>query len=493
MAKRPNVLLVTTDHWPAALLGCAGHPAIQTPTLDALAASGTRFSNAYSECPVCIPARRTLMTGVSPRTHGDRNFGERMPMPALPTLAQTFRDAGYQAAAVGKLHVYPQRNRIGFDDVILDEEGRTQYGVTDDYELFLGDSGHAGEQFFHGMSNNRYVSRPWHLPEPTHPTNWATAAMVRTIKRRDPTRPAFWYLAYRHPHPPLVPLAAYLDLYRDQRLDEPRSGSWAADFEDLPLRLRAVRMREAYLATPAQIAAARRAFYALCTHIEHQEALLDDTVICFTSDHGDMLGNHGLWAKQLFYEPSANVPLLLVGADSAEPRVETGIDERVVGLQDVMPTLLGLAGIAVPAAVEGRSTLTDPPRAWLYGELGEGILAGRMVHDGRYKLIYYPAGNRTQLFDLATDPHELADLGQAPDMSEAGTARRRLQGVLMAQLYGDDRAWIREGNLVGLPDAEYRVGPNKGLSGQRGGHWPPPPRTDMQQVQWLPGSTRPAS
>ncbi len=215
MAKRPNVLLVTTDHWPAALLGCAGHPAIQTPTLDALAGAGIRYTNAYSECPVCIPARRTLMTGTSPRTHGDRVFSERMPMPDLPTLAGTFRAAGYQANAVGKLHVYPQRDRIGFDDVVLDEEGRTQYGVTDDYELFLGDEGFAGRQFGHGMSNNRYVSRPWHLPEHTHATNWATSAMVRTIKRRDPTRPAFWYLAYRHPHPPLVPLTAYLDLYRE--------------------------------------------------------------------------------------------------------------------------------------------------------------------------------------------------------------------------------------------------------------------------------------
>ena len=501
MAKRPNVLLVTTDHWPAALLGCAGHPAIQTPTLDALAASGIRFTNAYSECPVCIPARRTLMTGVSPRTHGDRNFGERMPMPELPTLAQTFRDAGYQACAVGKLHVYPQRNRIGFDDVILDEEGRTQYGVTDDYELFLGDSGYTGRQFYHGMSNNRYVSRPWHLPEHTHATNWATAAMIRTIKRRDPTRPAFWYLAYRHPHPPLVPLAAYLELYREQPIDEPRCGSWAEDPERLPLRLRAVRMREAYLATPTQIAAARRAFYALCTHIDHQlsvivgtlreEALLDDTVICFSSDHGDMLGNHGLWAKQLFYEPSANVPLLLVGADSAQPRVGIGVDERVVGLQDVMPTLLRLAGITVPDSVEGRSALADPPRPWLYGELGEDSFAGRMVHDGRFKLIYYPAGNRTQIFDLRSDPHELTDLGSAAAASEAGAARRRLQRVLLEQLYGDDLAWVREGELVGLPDADYRTGPNKGLSGQRGGHWPPPPRTDMQQVQWLPGSTQP--
>ena len=204
-----------------------------------------------------------------------------------------------------------------------------------------------------------------------------------------------------------------------------------------------------------------------------------------------MLGNHGLWAKQLFYEPSANVPLLLIGADSAQPSVKIGVDERVAGLQDVMPTLLGLAGITVPASVEGRSVLTDPHRSWLYGELGEEVLAGRMVHDGRYKLIYYPAGNHTQLFDLATDPHELTDLGQAPDTSEAGAARQRLQGVLMAELYGDDRAWVCDGELIGLPDADYRGGPNKGLSGQRGGHWPPPPRTDMQQVQWLPGSTRP--
>src|SRR5688572_284187 len=129
MPDQPNVLLICTDHWPAARLGVAGHPVIQTPTLDELARSGIRFTRAYSECPVCIPARRTLMTGVSPRTHGDRVFKETLPMPALPTLAQTFRQAGYQAYAVGKLHVYPQRNRIGFDEVILDEEGRVQYGT----------------------------------------------------------------------------------------------------------------------------------------------------------------------------------------------------------------------------------------------------------------------------------------------------------------------------------------------------------------------------
>ena len=123
-------------------------------------------------------------------------------MPALPTLAQTFRDAGYkQPTPVGKLHVYPQRSRIGFDDVILDEEGRTQYGVIDDYEMFLGDRGFPGRQFDHGMSNNDYNTRPWPLPEDTHATNWATAQMVRAIKRRERGKPAFWFLSYRHPAP----------------------------------------------------------------------------------------------------------------------------------------------------------------------------------------------------------------------------------------------------------------------------------------------------
>ena len=495
MAKRPHVLLIVTDHWPAALFGCAGHPAIQTPTLDALASSGIRYTNAYSECPVCIPARRTLMTGTSPRTHGDRVFSERMPMPDLPTLAGTFRAAGYQANAVGKLHVYPQRDRIGFDDVILDEEGRTQYGVTDDYELFLGDEGFPGQQFGHGMGNNRYVSRPWHLPEHTHATNWATAAMVRTIKRRDPTRPAFWYLSYRHPHPPLVPLAAYLDQYREP-VDEPCLGSWARDPAAMPLRLRAVRERTAYLATPAQVDAARRAFYALCTHIDHQlsvvigtlreEALLDDTIICFTSDHGDMLGNHGLWAKQLFYEYSANVPFLLIGADSASSRIEPGVDHRLVGLADVMPTLLELADVDVPETVEGRSAVTATPRPSLYGEMSDDIYASRMLHDGRHKLIYYPAGNRSQLFDLQTDPSELTDLGGAP---ESDAVRRRLEASLVEQLYGNDLAWVRDGELIGVPDRTYRPGGNKDLGSQRGGHWPPPPRTDMQQIRWLTGST----
>src|SRR5215510_2603374 len=117
-----NVLLISVDQWPAALLGVAGHPVIETPTLDALARGGTRYSRAYSEVPICIPARRSLMTGTTARRHGDRLFQPDMRMPNLPTMPAVFRAAGYQTFAVGKLHVYPPRARIGFDDALVVEE-----------------------------------------------------------------------------------------------------------------------------------------------------------------------------------------------------------------------------------------------------------------------------------------------------------------------------------------------------------------------------------
>ena len=193
--QQPNILLIMVDQWPGSLLGVAGHPVIETPTIDHLASLGTYFPNAYSECPICIPARRSVMTGTTARVHGDRLFQPAAIMPDLPTLAQTFRDAGYQAYAVGKLHVYPQRDRIGFDDVILAEEGRPQLGATDDYDMYLAEQGYAGRQFEHGMCNNDYMWRTWHLPEQCHVTNWTTREMVKLIKRRDPTRPAFWHLS----------------------------------------------------------------------------------------------------------------------------------------------------------------------------------------------------------------------------------------------------------------------------------------------------------
>jgi len=482
---RPNVLFLMVDQWAAAMFGHAGHPVIQTPTIDQLARLGTRFSNAYSESPICIPARRTIMTGLSPRTHGDRSFLPAEPMPRTPLLAQCFRDAGYQATAIGKLHVYPQRDRIGFDDTLLAEEGRPQLGAIDDYDLFLADQGQTGRQFLHGMSNNDYQTRPWHLDESLHVTNWITRTAALSIKRRDPTRPAFWHVSYSHPHPPLVPLAPYLDMYRDADIDLPVSGTWATMTDALPAALRVVRNHWPASLNPAQHRALRRAYYALCTHIDHQiriligtlreENLLDDTIIMLTADHGDMLGQHDLWAKTLFYEASAQVPMILVGVANDERVAAGALDTRLVGLQDVMPTLLDLAGLPIPDSIEGLSMVGERRRARLYGECGEGRNATRMVHDGRYKLIWYPANNAVQLFDLDQDRLEMHNLADDP---ASAAVRERLQVDLIAQLYGSDLQWARDGQLIGYDPGPFSAKPNRALAGQRGLHYPPPPVDD---------------
>lgn len=500
MSERPNVLLISTDHWPASLLGCAGHPAIQTPTLDQLAANGTRFTNTYAECPVCIPARRTLMTGTPPKTHGDRVFSTEMPMPDLPTMAGTFSDAGYQTYAVGKLHVYPQRNRIGFDDVILDEEGRQMYGVVDDYELFLGDQGYAGRFFEHGMSNNEYSHRTWAFPEDTHATNWAANQMCRVIKRKDPERPAFWYLSFRHPHPPLLPMQHYMDLYRDMGvdIDMPYKGTWE-DGED-PCFSNQIDFDRGNKFTEEQIRGARLAFYALCTQIDHQlrviigtlreEGHLDNTIICFTSDHGDMLGNHGMWAKRVFFENSANIPMLLMGVKDDERVGHHRVDERLVGWQDVMPTLLDLAGIDIPDTVEGISMVSEKKRDWFYGEIDELPRASRMIRDDRYKLIYYATGNKSFLFDLETDPPEKTNLAESPEHADT---LKRLHDILITQLYGGDEEWVEDGKLVGKPNKPFSPGPNRSLTSQRGAHWPPPPPSNMPQIEWYSAEQDPKS
>lgn len=492
MATQPHILLITTDHWPASFLGSAGHPVIETPTLDQLARNGIRFTNAYSECPVCIPARRTLMTGTPPRIHGDRVFKVSEPMPPLPSLAQCFRDAGYQAYAVGKLHVYPQRARIGFDDVILAEEGRPVLGAIDDYEIWLAEQGHPGESYGHGMSNNDYGYRPWHLPEQTHVTHWATRQMCRLIRRRDPTRPGFWYLSYCHPHPPLTPLAWYLHHYEDAEPQYPVIGQWAASGK-LPYALEAIRQKWGPF-RQSQIANIRRAFFAQCTHIDHQlrlvigtlreENLLDDTIILFTADHGDMLGDHGLWAKRLFYNGAANVPMILMGTAGDRRVGHHQVDPRLVGWQDVMPTLLDLAGVPIPSSVQGISMVGDQTRTYLYGECGEDAMATRMIRTDRFKLIYYPVGNHLQLFDMENDPHECQDLAVSRDYAQI---IQEMTALLIDELYGGDEAWVKDGQLVGLPDRNYESKPDRGLSGQRGIHWPPPPIDSSGKPVGAPG------
>ena len=470
-------------------MGAAGRTDIDTPTLDQIARNGTWFPNAHSECPICIPARRSIMTGTAPRQHGDRIFQPSLNKPEFPHLADVLRCAGYQTGAVGKLHVYPQRDRIGFEEVISFEEGRPHLGGPDDWDIWLADHGHAGQGYAHGMSNNSYEFRPWHLPEDCHPTVWLARQMGRMIQRRDPTRPQFWHLSFNYPHPPIVPLASYLALYSNRQMEPALEGDWN---NDLPVALQYVANAWPRLA-PDKLAAMRRAFYAQCTLIDHQlrvvigtlreQQLLDNTIVLFTSDHGDMLGDHGLYAKRVMHRGSVSVPFLLMGTANCD-RVRSGaVDDRLAGMQDIMPTLLDLAGVEIPDTVAGLSLVSDKRRETLYCEAQEGQSAIRMVTDGCWKLIWYPAGNRFHLFDLKSDPDETTDLSAS---SAAADERDRLEAQLVSELYGDDLAFVQNGKLVGTPAEPVLPKPNRGLSSQRGLHYPVPPRPDPSNVVGSP-------
>ena len=474
MSNQKNVLMICTDHWPGSFLGCAGRNNIMTPTLDYLANNGVRFENCYSECPVCIPARRTMMTGLSPKTHGDRVYSDRMEMPDVPTLAETFRKNGYQTMAVGKLHVYPQRNRIGFEDVILAEEGRYELGTVDDYQIWLGEHGYLGKEFLHAMGNNTYYTRPWHLDEQAHPTNWVTMEMMHQIKRKDPTRPFFFYCSYQFPHPPLVPLSTFLDMYQEDELEEPIGQDWLDNSYIFKAMCEA-----AGIYTKKEIKRARRAFFAQCTHIDYQirlligtlreSNLLDDTILVFTSDHGDMLFDHNMVAKRCFYENASCVPLILSGKPMEKYRGT--VEKKLAQLGDIMPTLLDLCEILIPETVEGIPLLSDQYHTYLYGEVSEGDKATRMIRWKDYKLIYYPCGNVFQLFDLEKDPGETHNC-----IGEAVYAEIEIQmkEYLIESLHGNDMEWIQDGKLKGFCPGEYHTKSDYGLYNQRGYHWPTP-------------------
>lgn len=486
---RPNVVLITVDQWPGDLLGLTGRSDIDTPTLNQIAANGVYYPNAHSECPICIPARRSLMTGTAPRQHGDRVFQPALRRPNLPLLADVFRQNGYQTGAVGKLHVYPARDRIGFEDVISYEEGRPQLGGPDDWDIWLADRGQAGLGYAHGMSNNSYEFRPWHLDEAAHPTVWQARQMCRMMQRRDPTRPAFWHLSFNFPHPPIVPLADYLAMYRDREIKARVTGNWK---DDLPYALARIRASWPDL-SDARLQEMRRAFHAQCTLIDHQirlvvgtlreASMLDGTIIAFTSDHGDMLGDHGVYAKRVMLAGSVGVPLILMGTAGCDKLPPGRVDNRLAGLQDIMPTLIDLAGIECPSSCTGESLIMDTPRETLYCEALDGAMAMRMVTNGRWKLIWYPAGNHFQLFDRETDPQETRNLA---GFAEAADVQSDLTAALINELYGEDLDWITDGELVGIDAPPLPVPQNRGLSGQRGLHFPEPPKDDPTKIVGAP-------
>jgi choline-sulfatase len=419
--KQPNILLVTTDQQRFDTVGERAPRFLRTPHLDVLRREGVEFTRAYTDCPICVPARTTIMTGRYALNHRMTHNGETIDvMGHSDTLPALLGELGYQTAAIGKMHFGPQRVRHGFHEMI----------IPDDYYRHMQRNGAERKPMRHGLGQNELYPGMATVPEAQTITSWIAEQSLEYIReRRDPSRPFFLWCSFSKPHPPFDPPEPYYSMYRNCEIPEPVHGDWCDD-EHAPESFKRFRQRWSLDLVPTEvIREARAAYYGLVTQVDYNlgrvfaalqdMGLYDDTLVIFTSDHGEMLGDHRTGAKVFFHEPSAHIPFLLRMPKSWRDRLHGSQCPDLVSLADILPTLIVAAGGAPPAGTDGLDLVSlvrgelPAGRDYLeataepYGPATTPYLA---ITDGRYKYIWYPEGADEQLFDLEEDPNELRNL-----------------------------------------------------------------------------------
>lgn len=444
-SSKPDVLLIMPDQMRGDCLSIAGHPVVRTPNLDALAREGVFFRRAYTTIPSCIPARHTLLTGLHPATSGMVGYKGR-PI-TYPTMPQMLRDAGYATVLVGReMHQLPQGEPYGYQKMIL---GST-YHSDDDYDHFLkaespGSEGIRPLVESLEINNNGWEANPWPLANKLHPTEWIVRESRKVVADTPRDQPLFLTTSFYAPHSPLFPPKKYFDEYMKKKLPPAAHGDWV-NWSELPPPKK-LSSSHRVLLEGELLHRAEAGYFGLITHLDDQigplikefqkrsEKSHRPWIIIFITDHGEMLGDHGYFRKCEPYEGSAHIPFIIAG--SPELGFQSGLrSDQTVCLEDVMPTLLNLAGVSLPKPMDGvdlAPTLRGGQqtiRLWLHLEHAPCYSkeqAFQALTDGRYKYIWRPLDGSEQLFNLENDPREERDLSR--DSAEQATLvkwRKRL-------------------------------------------------------------------
>lgn len=458
-AQRPNILWYCTDQQRYDTIGAINNPHVITPNIDKLVNNGTAFTRSYCQSPICTPSRASFLSGRYPNAvHAARN-GNVSFADAYPLVTKLLADAGYDCGLIGKLHLASAYQRVeprvddGYRYFKYSHAPRDDWAEGHDYADWVRSQGEILAELTKSIDG---------VPAPFHQTTWASERALEFIQEQ---RDGPWLLSINiyDPHPPFNPPKAYRDLFDPKTMPDPlfrdsdliqQQKLAALDFQSKVSNPQALDIGDPILPrtphddgyrseqhSPGERDAwtLKAAYYAMIKLIDDQfgrlvEALdqlgqLENTVIIFSTDHGESLGDHGLIEKGCrFYEGLVRVPLIF----SWPGQIKTGLQSHaLVELMDIAPTLLDIAGISIPEHIQGRSLYpilqgqADPNyhKAFVRSEYFDAILmkdASRatMYRDERYKLVVYHNHGLGELYDLDNDPGEFDNLWDQQDFQE---------------------------------------------------------------------------
>jgi choline-sulfatase len=418
-----NVLLIMVDQLAAGWLPAYGHPVVQAPNITALARAGAVFESAYCPSPLCAPSRAALLTGRLPsRIDVFDNAAELRA--AVPTVAHHLRAAGYATCLAGKMHFVGPDQLHGFEERLTPDIYPAGLAWTPDWDRPV----EARLPWYHTMESVLTPGVCVASMQLDYDDEVAFRAVRRIFDyaRADDRKPFFLLVSFSSPHDPWELRRRDWERYDRDAIDAPAVPPVpAAEADPHSLRLRRMIGIDEAAMSDDQVRTARHAYYAAISYVDERigelltalddAGLRDETTVVFTADHGEMLGERGLWYKMSFFEPSARVPLIVSAPGRSEPRRIP----QPVSLLDLAPTLLELAGTAPVDELDGISFVpllegrAVPNSRSVLGEyLAEGVTSPAvMIRRGPHKFVWCE-GDPDQLFDLDRDPHELVNLAE---------------------------------------------------------------------------------
>ncbi len=424
-AARPNVLFISVDDMNNDL-GCYGSPVVQSPNIDRLAARGVRFDRAYCQFPWCSPSRSSIMTGLRPDQTRvfDLTYHFRSGLPDVVTLPQLFMREGYYTARVGKIYHYSNPGGIGtsgLDDPASWQEVFNPAGI-DKTRLEPRIINYTPQRGL-GSSLSFFADKEGRDEEHTDGMV-ATRAIELLEQHRE--EPFFLAVGFYKPHCPYIAPQKYFDLHPLDEIDIPEAPEGIEETLPEPA-LSSTRPWPNYHVDRRKLREVKQAYYAAISFVDAQIGrvldaldrleLRDNTIVVFWSDHGYLLGEHGLWMKQSCFEESARAPLIIAGRGI----VSGGVSPRNVELVDIYPTLADLAGLAPPSNLAGaslRPLLAQPDAAWdrpAFTQVQRKDFPGHSVRTERWRYIEWDGGGRgVELYDHENDPRELRNLANDP-------------------------------------------------------------------------------